>query len=125
MEINEYKKYETDRLKNLSILWGTQKSITSNNFKGGKVTSIFGYSEIDLTECKLDSNSVVIDILGIFGGSTLIVPKEWNVVVDVFSLFGGFSNKIRITPETKVDMEKTLTIKGLVLFGFGELKSII
>lgn len=124
MEINEYKKYETDRLKNLSILWGTQKSITSNNFKGGKVTSIFGYSEIDLTECKLDSNSVVIDILGIFGGSTLIVPKEWNVVVDVFSLFGGFSNKIRRTPETKVDMEKTLTIKGLVLFGFGELKSI-
>lgn len=125
MEMNEYKKYVTDRLKDLSILWGTQKSITSNNFKGGKVTSIFGYSEIDLTECKLDSNSVVIDILGIFGGSTLIVPKEWNVVVDVFSLFGGFSNKIRITPETKVDMEKTLTIKGLILFGFGELKSII
>ena len=124
MEINEYKKYETDKLKNLSILWGTQKSITSNNFKGGKVTSIFGYSEIDLTECKLNSNSVVIDVLGIFGGSTLIVPKEWNVVVDVFSLFGGFSNKIRITPETKVDMEKTLTIKGLILFGFGELKSI-
>jgi predicted membrane protein len=125
MEMNEYKKYVTDRFKNVSILWGTQKSITSNNFKGGKVTSILGYSEIDLTECKLDSNSVVIDILGIFGGSTLIVPKEWNVVVDVFSLFGGFSNKIRRTPETIVDMEKTLTIKGLVLFGYGELKSII
>ena len=125
MEMNSYKKIETDRLKNLSILWGTQKKITSNNFKGGKVTSIFGYSEIDLTECKLDNKSVIVDILGIFGGSTLIVPKEWNVVVDVFSLFGGFSNKIRITPETKVDMEKTLTIKGLVLFGFGELKSII
>jgi predicted membrane protein len=38
----------------------------------------------------LDNKSVVIDILGIFGGSTLIVPKEWNVVVEVFSLFGGF-----------------------------------
>jgi predicted membrane protein len=125
MEMNSYKKIETDRIKILSILWGTQKKITSNNFKGGKATSIFGYSEIDLTECKLDNKSVVIDILGIFGGSTLIVPKEWNVVVDVFSLFGGFSNKIRRTPETKVDMEKTLTIKGLVLFGYGELKSII
>jgi predicted membrane protein len=125
MEMNSYKKIETDRIKNLSILWGIQKKITSNNFKGGKATSIFGYSEIDLTECKLDNKSVVIDILGIFGGSTLIVPKEWNVVVDVFSLFGGFSNKIRRTPETKVDMEKTLTIKGLVLFGYGELKSII
>ena len=125
MEMNRYKKIETDRIKNLSILWGTQKKITSNNFKGGKATSIFGYSEIDITECNLDNKSVVIDILGIFGGSTLIVPNEWNVVVDVFSLFGGFSNKIRRTPETKVDMEKTLTIKGLVLFGYGELKSII
>jgi predicted membrane protein len=122
--MNKYMKYETNLLKDLSILWGTQKSITSNNFKGGKVTSVFGYSEIDLTECKLDNKSVVIDILGIFGGSTLIVPKEWNVVVDVFSLFGGFTNKIKRTPETKVDMENTLTVKGLVLFGFGELKSI-
>ena len=47
MEMNGYKKYETDRLKDLSILWGKQKSITSNNFKGGNVTSILGYSEID------------------------------------------------------------------------------
>ncbi len=120
-----FKKYYTDRLKDLSILWGTQKLIISNNFKGGKATSIAGYSEIDLTHCKLDNKSVVIDILGIFGGSTLIVPKEWNVVVEVFSLFSGFSTKIRRTPDTKVDMEKTLTIKGLILFGYGEVKSII
>jgi hypothetical protein len=120
-----HKKYYTDRFKDLSVLWGTKKTIFSNNFKGGNATSIFGYSEIDLTNCKLDNNSVVIDILGIFGGSTLIVPKEWNVVVEVFSLFGGFSTIIRRTPETKVDMEKTLTIKGLILFGYGEVKSII
>lgn len=122
---SEHKKYNTDRFKDLSILWGTKKIIISNNFKGGNATSIFGYSEIDLTDCKLDNKSVVIDILGIFGGSTLIVPKEWNVVVEVFSLFGGFSTIIRRTPETKIDMDKTLTIKGLVLFGYGEVKSII
>ncbi len=130
MEMNNnansgYKKFYTDRLKDLSILWGTKKTIISNNFKGGKATSIAGYSEIDLTNCKLDNKSVVIDILGIFGGSTLIVPKEWNVVLDVFSLFSGFSTKIKRTPETKVDMEKTLIIKGLVIFGYGEVKSIL
>ena len=129
MEMNNrvnsgYKKYFTDILNDLTILWGTQKIITSNNFKGGKATSIAGYSEIDLTDCNLDNKSIVIDLLGIFGGSTLIVSKEWNVVVEVFSLFGGFSTIIRRTPETKVDMEKTLTIKGLVLFGYGEVKSI-
>ena len=65
----------------------------------------------------------MIDILAIFGGSTLIVPKEWNVILDVFPLFGGFSNKIRRAPETKIDMQKTLIIKGLVIFGGGEVKS--
>ena len=101
-----YKKYETDRLDDLSILWGKQKIITSDNFNGGKLTSIAGYSEIDLTNCKLDNKSVVIDILGIFGGSTLIVPKEWNVVVDVFSLFVGFSTEIIRTPEKKMIWKK-------------------
>ena len=102
-----------------------KKTIISNNFKGGNATSIFGYSEIDLINCKLDNKSVVINILGIIGGSSLIVPKEWNVVLDVFSLFSGLSNKIKRTTETKVDMEKTLIIKGFALFGYGEVKSAI
>ena len=130
MEMNNninsgYRKYHTDRFKDLSILWGTQKTIISNNFKGGNATSIFGYSEIDLINCKLDNEAVVINILGIFGGSSLIVPKEWNVVLDVFALFSGLSNKIKRTTETKVDLEKTLIIKGFVIFGYGEVKSII
>jgi len=31
--------------------------------------------------------------------------------------------KIKRAPETKVDMKKTLIIKGLVIFGGGEIKS--
>jgi len=118
-----YNKYDTDRLNDISIFGGGQKIITSKNFKGGNVTAIFGGSEIDLTNCRLADTSVMIDVLAIFGGATLIVPGEWNVVMDVFPLFGGFSNKIRRAPETKVDMEKTLIIKGLVIFGGGEIKS--
>ncbi|MCH7972718.1 MAG: hypothetical protein IH949_02295 [Bacteroidetes bacterium] len=118
-----YKKYDTDRLNDLSIFGGGQKIITSKKFKGGNVTAIFGGSEIDFTNCILADGTVVIDVLAIFGGTTLIVPKEWNVILDVFPLFGGFSNKIRRAPETKVDMKKTLIIKGLVIFGGGEIKS--
>jgi len=59
-----YKKSYADRFRELSILWGAKKTIISNDFKGGNATSIFGYSEIDLTNCKLDNESVVIDILG-------------------------------------------------------------
>ncbi len=118
-----YKKYDTDRIEDVSVFGGGQKIITSKNFKGGNVTAIFGGSEIDLTNCTLAKGTVIIDVLAIFGGSTLIVPSEWNIVLDVFPLFGGFSNKIRRTPDTKIDMSKTLVIKGLVIFGGGEVKS--
>ena len=119
-----YKKYDTDRIDDISIFGGGQKIIASKNFKGGNVTAIFGGSEIDFTNCTLADGTAVIDVLAIFGGSTLIVPNEWNIIIDVFPLFGGFSNKIRRTPDTKIDMDKTLIIKGLVIFGGGEVKSI-
>jgi len=118
-----FKKYDTDRIDDISIFGGGQKIIASKNFKGGNVTSIFGGSEIDFTNCTLSEKDSIIDILAIFGGSTLIVPSNWNVIVDVFTLFGGFSNKVRRAPDTKIDMDKTLIIKGLVIFGGGEVKS--
>ena len=65
----------------VSIFGGGTKIISSDNFKGGNITAIFGGSEINLTGCKLANGDQVIDVLMIFGGSTIIVPKEWNVVV--------------------------------------------
>jgi len=56
----------------------------------------------------------------VFGGASLIIPPDWNVKSDVLNLFGGFSDKRRTS---QVNNNKTLTIKGVVIFGGGELKS--
>lgn len=112
-----------DRIDEISIFGGGEKIINSDNFQGGNVTSIFGGSEIDLTNCKLAPGENVIDVLAIFGGNTFIVPKDWNVQTDVFPMFGGFSNKIYRDPNLVVDRDKVLLIKGFVLFGGGEIKS--
>ncbi len=112
-----------DKIDEISIFGGGEKIIYSENFQGGNVTSIFGGSNIDLTNCKLAPGENVIDVLAIFGGNTFIVPKNWNVRTDVFPMFGGFSNKIFRDPNTVVDQDKTLLIKGIVIFGGGEIKS--
>ena len=112
-----------DKIDEISIFGGGERIINSDNFQGGNVTSIFGGSEIDLTNCKLAPGENVIDILAIFGGNTFIVPKDWNVQTDVFPLFGGFSNKIYRDPSFVVDRERVLIIKGIVIFGGGEIKS--
>ncbi len=112
-----------NKIDEISIFGGGEKIIYSENFQGGNVTSIFGGSNIDLTNCKLAPGENVIDVLAIFGGNTFIVPKNWNVRTDVFPMFGGFSNKIFRDPNTVVDQDKSLLIKGIVIFGGGEIKS--
>ncbi len=116
-------KTSTDFLDDLAIFGGGEKVITSENFKGGNITAIFGGSEIDLTSCKLAEGNNVLNVTAIFGGTTIIVPKNWNVVLNLTPIFGGFSNKIRREPNAIVDQTRTLLIKGVAIFGGGEVKS--
>jgi len=61
----------------------------------------------------------------VFGGTTIVVPNDWNIVMNVTSIFGGFSNKSVKDPNANVDLSRTLIIKGLVVFGGGELKTYL
>jgi len=114
---------DKDMIEDVAIFGGGTKIITSENFKGGSITAIFGGSEIDLTKCKMAEGDNVVDILALFGGTTLIIPKDWNVQINITPIFGGFSNKTAKLPNTSIDYSRTLIIKGLCIFGGGEIKS--
>ncbi|OFX89373.1 MAG: hypothetical protein A2W99_13835 [Bacteroidetes bacterium GWF2_33_16] len=111
----------SDFIDDLAIFGGGDKVIASENFKGGRITAIFGGSKIDLTRSKLATGQNVIDIFCLFGGTTLIVPENWNTKVDVVSIFGGFSDKRHKKPET-LEVGKELVIKGFAVFGGGDIK---
>ncbi len=114
-----------DKIDDVSIFGGGTKIINSENFQGGNVTAIFGGSEINLINCKLAEGDNVLDVLCIFGGTTIILPKEWNVVINVTSILGGFSNKAIRNPSVVIDQSRTLHIKGLAMFGGGEVKNYL
>lgn len=88
-----------DFMDDIAIFGGGDKVITSSNFKGGRVTAIFGGSKIDLTKAQLAPGKNMIDVFCLFGGTTLIVPEKWNVKVDVVSVLGGFSDKRYVKPD--------------------------
>jgi predicted membrane protein len=114
-----------DKIDDVSIFGGGTKIISSSNFQGGNVTAIFGGSEINLMNCQLADGDNVLDVLCVFGGTTVIVPKEWNIVINVTSILGGFSNKAIRNPSIVIDQSKTLHIKGLAMFGGGEVKTYL
>lgn len=111
-----------DYLDDISILGGGNKRIQSQNFKGGRITAIFGGSEFDFKNAVISEEGCVIDVFTMFGGSKLIVPEDWQVKSDILSLFGGFGDKRAIRP-SDIDPKKTLMLKGFVMFGGIEIKN--
>lgn len=105
-----------------SIFGGGHKTYSIKNLRKGEVISIFGGSEIDLRGCEIEGNEAVIEIVSIFGGSTLLIPREWNVTTSVVPILGGFSDS-RLQGPDLFTSKKKLVVKGIVIFGGGEIKN--
>ena len=109
---------KADYIDYVNIFSGAERQLITENFQGGKITSIFGGGEVDLTRSSMAPGDNVIEITCIFGGTTIIVPESWNVVIEVTPILGGFSDSRKMRDNTR-----SLTIRGTVIFGGGEIKS--
>ncbi len=107
----------------VNIFSGSERQIVSDNFRGGKVTAVFGGSEIDLTKSKLAQGRSELEIACVFGGTTIIVPDDWYVTIEVTPILGGFGDSRKLIPGRTIDPAKQLVIRGTVVFGGGEVKS--
>lgn len=112
-----------DYIDYVHIFSGGERQIVSENFRGGKITAVFGGSEIDLTKAKLAQGVSELEIACVFGGTTIIVPDEWNVKIEVTPILGGFGDSRKLHPGRAIDMSRQLIVKGAVVFGGGEVKS--
>jgi len=115
---------DDDHIDEMAFFGGGDRVVTSQNFQGGKVTTVFGGLNFNMLRAKMAPGENHIDVFCLFGGMKLVVPEGWNVKIRVMSIFGGFSDKHRFrSPESISDRESQLIIKGTVIFGGGEIKS--
>lgn len=112
-----------DYIDELNVFGGGEKIITSKNFKGGKITCVFGGTELNLTNSQLSEGTNVIDLFTMFGGCVLIVPSDWDVKVEVSAILGGVADKRMPSANYIVEPKKELIIKGFVALGGCEIKS--
>ncbi|MFY0688161.1 MAG: hypothetical protein JXQ90_13400 [Cyclobacteriaceae bacterium] len=104
----------------LNIFGGGNQIVSSPHFEGGRITSIFGGSEVYLSEAS-PSGVPVIEVFTMFGGSEIIIPAEWNAKVQVTAILGAFEDK-RINRSNDPDAP-TVIIKGFIMFGGGEVRN--
>lgn len=110
-------------LEDVNVFSGGSKFVTSEAFRGGQVTCIFGGAEVNFKNSSLAPGENVLEITCIFGGCTLYVPEDWTVRVDATAVFGGFSDeRSKGSTHLVTDPTKVLIVKGVVIFGGGEIK---
>ena len=83
--------------------------------------NIFGGTELDLSQADL-SGVAVIDLTTIFGGTKLLIPSNWSVKSEAVTIFGGIEDKRRMQATIEVP-QKTLLLRGTVIFGGIDIKS--
>ena len=124
-EGGDEKKNEHDYIDEITIFGGTKKIINSQQFRGGKVSSIFGGSELILNNAVPVKGGAKVEVFTMFGGCVFAVPSDWTVRNEATVLLGGFDDKRNVSSQNISDPEKTLIIKGFVMFGGGEIKSYV
>ncbi|MBU0487624.1 MAG: cell wall-active antibiotics response protein [Bacteroidetes bacterium] len=110
-----------DQIDDSMVFGGADRIITSENFKGGRISAVFGGCKVDLTKAKLAEGNNILEISAVFGGLSLLVPADWNIKVEVTSVLGGFEDK-KMFSNGNIDTSRSLIIKGSTVFGGGEIK---
>jgi len=116
-------KMNGDAIEDVNVFGGQDRIITSENFKGGEIINVFGGGKYNLLQSKLAPGRNIIEVVMVFGGSKFIVPQDWDIKVEVAGVFGGFSDKRIISAEGTKDSSSTLVIKGIAIFGGGDLSN--
>jgi hypothetical protein len=112
-----------EALDSVTIFGGVKKRIISKSFRGGEVTTIFGGTELDLTQAD-SPGRIELELTQIFGGTKLIVPPHWRIQSDdLVSIFGGMDDKRPIHSDVNYDNSKVLVLRGTCIFGGIDIKS--
>lgn len=103
----------------VNIFSGSNRGGTWNVAKEIRMLNIFGGGDIDLTDARFCHPEIHVRMLCIFGGVTIFVPKEVNVVSNALCLFGGLENKAQTNAGSG---SPKVVVEGLVLFSGVSIK---
>lgn len=109
-------------IENTVIFGADNKKVSSYNFKGGHLNVTCGGLELDLTNCTLSKERNIIDVNVVFGGISLTVPREWNVISEAVPIMGGIEDEVNELKDRYIDPAAELIIRGNVIMGGLEIK---
>lgn len=98
----------------------SEQNVVLNNeeFKGANLNAIFGSVKFNMENADISSEQI-INASAIFGGITIITPKNVNIKVKSTPIFGGINNK---TVQIVGENIPTIYINAFCMFGGVDIK---
>lgn len=121
-ESNRRRQYEVskkDRDEVVSVLGGSDKRYTSENYLGTSTTVVLGGTKLDLRNVRIKEQAIV-SVTVIMGGLEIIVPRTLTVRTELNSIMGGVDEK---TDQEHTKDAPVLIITGDVIMGGVEIKN--
>ncbi len=109
-------------LNEAAVFGGGKRNVVTEDFRGGKVSAVFGGFELDLRRAVMTADSAVLHIDAVFGGVEIRIPQNWAAVVRGTGVFGGYSDE-SLQPNESTPGYKRLILKGSAVFGGVSVKN--
>jgi predicted membrane protein len=121
---------DTDVIHRSDVFGDLTLAVSSQNFKGGSVSTVFGSTFLDLSKAKIAEGNYVFNVHSVFGSTQIVLPPDAAVSISATGVFGdlfvrgdqrrGFSTSLySVTPNYE---GATNRIKISVSNVFGSLK---
>jgi hypothetical protein len=115
------REYTGDELHEFALFGASKRIITTQDFRGGHASCMFGGISLDLTGAGIVGNVAELKVSAVYGGIVVRIPPTWSAEVRGGGVFGGFADHTMhpvMTPDTK-----RLIVKGGAVFGGVTIKN--
>jgi hypothetical protein len=82
---------ESDLIHQSSVFGDIMVNVTSRQFRGGSISTVFGNSHIDLSPCAFADGEHELRIHGVFGDTKLILPPGAAVAISASCVLGDLT----------------------------------
>lgn len=104
-----------------AVFSGVERRVTSDAFRGGHVSAVFGGADVDLRQAKLAEQGATLNVSALFGGVDLYLPRDWRVAVNPNEVLGGVDDKCR--QDTAASDGPTLVVNASAVFGGVDIRN--
>lgn len=81
--------FAAELLHQSAVFGSLHVAVSAPNFKGGSLSTVFGDCVVDLSKCTIAAGEHQLRVHGVFGNTTVVLPKDAAVAVRGSAVFGS------------------------------------